>query len=63
MTKKLLSILFLIGSISVGTAQTKDDLKNEISSKTDSISAIQGRVDDLQKQLDEFPGWKFGVFG
>lgn len=44
-------------------SQTKEELKEEKSIKEDSLKAIQGRVDDLQKQIDEFPGWKFGAFG
>src|SRR5690606_41839974 len=31
--------------------------------KKDSISAIQGRVDALQAQIDALPGWKIGAFG
>jgi hypothetical protein len=44
-------------------SQTIDDLKAEKKQKEDSLKAIQGRVDALQKQIDEFPGWKFGAFG
>lgn len=44
-------------------SQTIDELKEEKSQKQDSLDAIQGRIDDLQKQIDEFPGWKFGAFG
>lgn len=44
-------------------SQTIEELKEEKSKKQDSVDAIQGRIDDLQKQIDEFPGWKFGAFG
>jgi hypothetical protein len=63
MTKKLLSILVVVFTISAGFSQTKEELKSEQKAKKDSISAIQARVDDLQKQIDTYPGWKFGAFG
>lgn len=63
MTKKLLSILVLVGAISTGFSQTREDLKMEQTAKKDSIKTLQAGVDDLQKQIDEFPGWKFGAFG
>ncbi|MCX7546392.1 DUF3078 domain-containing protein [Xanthomarina sp. F1114] len=63
MTKRLLSILVLVGAISTGFSQTREDLKSEQAAKKDSIKALQSSVDDLQKQIDEFPGWKFGAFG
>ncbi|HCY80105.1 MAG TPA: hypothetical protein DHV22_00080 [Xanthomarina gelatinilytica] len=63
MTKKLLSILVVVFTISAGFSHTKEELKSEQKAKKDSISAIQARVDDLQKQIDTYPGWKFGAFG
>jgi len=63
MTKNLLSILVVMFTISAGFSQTKEELKSEQKAKKDSISAIQARVDDLQKQIDTYPGWKFGAFG
>nr|WP_324312101.1 DUF3078 domain-containing protein [Xanthomarina sp.] len=63
MTKRLLTTLALVGAISTGMAQTKEELKSEQAAKKDSISALQGQVDALQKQIDQFPGWKFGAFG
>lgn len=44
-------------------SQTIEELKEEKSAKQDSLDAIQGRIDGLQKQIDAFPGWKFGAFG
>ena len=44
-------------------AQTADELKALQGPKNDSISAIQGRVDALQAQIDALPGWKKGAFG
>jgi hypothetical protein len=63
MTKKLLTILVVIFTISTGFSQTKEELKAEKSAKNDSIKTLQASVDALQKQIDEFPGWKFGAFG
>lgn len=47
----------------VSSAQTLQELKAEKAVKNDSISAIQGRIDDIQGQIDTFPGWKLGAFG
>lgn len=63
MTKKLLSILVLVLTITTGFSQTRDELKSEQAAKKDSIKSLQASVDGLQKQIDEFPGWKFGAFG
>jgi hypothetical protein len=63
MTKKILSILIIVFTISTGFSQTKEELKAEKTAKSDSIKALQADVDALQKQIDEFPGWKFGAFG
>ena len=61
--KRLLLILALAGSTFNSFAQTKDELNAEKASKNDSIAAIQGRVDDIQAQIDALPGWKVGAFG
>lgn len=63
MTKKLLSVLVIVFTISTSFSQTKEELKSEQAVKKDSINAIQSRVDDLQKQIDTYPGWKIGTFG
>lgn len=62
--KKSLSVtvLFLL-TISFGFSQTLQELKDEKAVKKDSVDQIQKRVDDLQKQIDGFPGWKYGAFG
>ncbi len=46
-----------------GYAQTEDELKASLAEKKDSISAIQGRADAIQAQIDALPGWKIGAFG
>lgn len=63
MKKLLLLAIIFLGGLSFSQAQTIEELKDAKKVKEDSISAIQGRVDDLQSQIDAYPGWKFGVFG
>lgn len=44
----------------VSFSQTQEELKEAKSVKQDSLDAIQGRIDGIQKQLDTFPdpqGW------
>ena len=61
--KKLLLAVAALLWVTVAGAQTAEELKSQISEKKDSIAAIQGRLDPLQKQLDALPGWKIGAFG
>ncbi|HPF97379.1 MAG: DUF3078 domain-containing protein [Flavobacteriaceae bacterium] len=61
--KQLITLLVLFISTSLAMAQTVEELKADKKAKEDSIAAIQGRVDALQKQIDTYPGWKFGAFG
>ena len=61
MKKILITLIFLTGLSSF--AQSLEELKEAKKQKEDSVSAIQGRIDDLQGKIDEFPGWKFGAFG
>lgn len=63
MKKSLLVTLLFLLTISFGFSQTLQELKDEKAAKKDSIDQIQKRVDDLQKQIDGFPGWKYGAFG
>ncbi|MGJ5642745.1 DUF3078 domain-containing protein [Formosa sp. S-31] len=44
-------------------SQTKEELQALKKSKQDSINALQAKVDDLQKQIDKYPGWHYGAFG
>ena len=61
--RKIVFALAMVMVAQVSFAQTHDELKAEQGSKKDSISAIQGRVDALQAQIDALPGWKIGAFG
>lgn len=61
--KKVFSLLVFLVTISNFSAQTAEELKKEVSSKKDSIAALQSKADQLQKQIDALPGWKKGAFG
>lgn len=61
--KKIILTLFVVLSTAMGFSQTEEELKEQLGAKKDSISAIKGRVDALQSQIDKLPGWKKGAFG
>jgi len=61
--KKLVLSILLLFAVSFSFAQTEQELKAAKKEKKDSISAIQKRVDALQKQIDNLPGWELGAFG
>ncbi|MEM1001236.1 MAG: DUF3078 domain-containing protein [Bacteroidota bacterium] len=61
--KKLVFIASLLFSSLIANGQTLDEIKEKIKIKEDSINAIQGRIDDLEAQIDTLSGWKFGAFG
>lgn len=60
--KKLITLVFVLW-LGFSYAQTAEELKALQNEKKDSISAIQSRVDAIQKQLDAMPGWRIGAFG
>lgn len=62
MKRFLLLTVFLNSIISVNS-QTIEKLKHEQSVKKDSIDVLQAKVDELQDQIDAFPGWHIGAFG
>jgi hypothetical protein len=61
--KKIILTLAFIFVAGVGFSQTEEELKAQIGPKKDSIAAIKGRVEVLQKQIDKLPGWRKGAFG
>ena len=63
MKRSILLTVILLLTVTYGFSQTLEDLKAEKAAKKDSIAQIQKRVDDLQKQIDKFQGWKIGAFG
>lgn len=61
--KNILLTTALLFTCALGFSQTEEELKAQMAPKTDSIAAIQGRVDAIQAQIDALPGWKKGAFG
>lgn len=58
--------LFTIGMMLLATAtfsQTKEELIAQKAEKEAAAKVLQGEADALQKQINTFPGWKFGAFG
>jgi Protein of unknown function (DUF3078) len=60
--KKLILLLLFFG-VTLINAQTKEELKSEQSTKKDSIDALQKKVDAIQNEIDNLPGWRFKAFG
>jgi len=54
-------MFFLVAT--VAQAQSLEELKSMKSDKEATLAAIQAEVDALDKQIYEFPGWKFGGVG
>ena len=63
MKRLLLLLPFFIGMTSTNAQQTLEELKAIQGPKKDSIAAIQARVDAIQTEIDDLPGWKKGAFG
>ena len=63
MKRRIHFTLLLFLTISLGYSQSLEELKAEKGSKKDSIAQIQKRVNNIQSQIDKFPGWKTGAFG
>ena len=61
--KKFIYAIIFLSACNYSFGQTLEELKAAKKLKEDSVSAIQGRVDALQKQIDTYPGWKVGAFG
>jgi hypothetical protein len=65
--KRITFAIFMVCTVALVNAQTKEELQAEIAAKKDSIAAltgpIQARVDGLQAKLDALPGWRTGAFG
>lgn len=66
MTKKLIFFAFLFLSVQFLQAQatqTVEELKALKAEKAAEAAKLKGEADALQKQIDAFPGWKFGAGG
>ena len=55
--------ILLLFSINFVCAQSLESLKEKHAEKIAEADAIDLEVADLQKQIDEFPGWKKGLVG
>lgn len=62
MKKLILTVALSVVAFS-SYAQTKEELLAVKAIKSDSIAAIQGRVNAIQSQIDALPGWRVGAFG
>ncbi len=64
MSKKVLLIAFLgLIVMQFASAQTVEELKATRDAKKAELDAITAEVEALDKQIYEFPGWKFGGVG
>ena len=61
--KHLLLSILMVFSISILSAQTVEELKSMVSDKQATLDALQGEINALTTQIDEFPGWKVGGVG
>ena len=63
MTKKIIFTLALMFTISLGFAQSKEELEAQKTEKQATADAAQKEADAIQAQIDALPGWKIGAFG
>ncbi len=63
MTRKLLLVTILMLSVSLGYAQTKEELEAQKAEKQAEADAAQAEADAIQAQIDALPGWRVGAFG
>lgn len=67
MVQKTLLLFVTVFFSSFLSAQTNEEkvaqLKAEKEKAVSQIKALKNRADSLQKRMDEFPGWKFGIGG
>lgn len=63
MIKKLFLSLAFILTISIGFAQSKEELEAQKKEKQAVANAAEKEVKDLQAQIDALPGWRKGAFG
>ncbi len=63
MKKLCLTIGLTLASLGLFAQKTEDALKQEITTKKESITALEGEIAGLEKQILELPGWRVGGFG
>ncbi|MEY8849608.1 DUF3078 domain-containing protein [Psychroserpens sp. XS_ASV72] len=63
MTKRLLLMAIMMLSMTLGFAQTKEELEAQKAEKQAVADAAQKEADAIQAQIDALPGWRVGAFG
>ncbi len=61
--KKLLFFALLCLSVSLISAQTKEELETQKAEKQAEADAAQAEANALQAKIDALPGWRTGAFG
>jgi hypothetical protein len=61
--KNIFLTFALVFTCVYGFSQTEEELKSQLGSKKDSITAIKSRLDAVQGKIDALTGWKKGAFG
>ncbi|TBN03369.1 DUF3078 domain-containing protein [Hyunsoonleella flava] len=61
--KKLIFFAVLCLSVSVISAQTKEELETQKAEKQAEADAAQAEANALQAKIDALPGWRKGAFG
>lgn len=61
--KKLIFFAVLCLSVSVISAQTKEELETQKAEKQAEADAAQAEANALQAKIDALPGWRTGAFG
>ena len=62
MKKITLLVAILLMSIS-SKAQSLSELNATLTTKKDSIAALQAKATAIQSKIDALPGWRKGAFG
>ncbi|WP_299126618.1 DUF3078 domain-containing protein [uncultured Winogradskyella sp.] len=63
MNKKLLLSVFLMFSLAISFAQTKEELESQKAEKQAEADKYQAEANALQAKIDALPGWRKGAFG
>ncbi|MEZ4793783.1 MAG: DUF3078 domain-containing protein [Gelidibacter sp.] len=63
MSKKVFFTAALTLTLSLGFAQTKEELETQKAEKQAEADAAQAEANALQAQIDALPGWRKGAFG
>ena len=61
--KKFLLLSVISFVFSVGSAQTKEELKELKKDNEALVDKYQGKADSIQSVIDGMPGWRVGAFG